>query len=101
MRAIVNAIAEADYRVSVPSVLPVDDSTSEHIGAYIAEYGETLIELPDSTWDTSQAQWMGTHWEVIVDLATRENGRSDLVLHLRVFETQNGFEFAIDSVHVP
>lgn len=50
---------------------------------------------------SSVSQWMGTHWEVLVDLWTIESGRSDLVLTVFVLETTDGFRFEIDSVHVP
>jgi len=62
---------------------------------------ETLAELPDETWATSVSQWMGTHWEVLVDLWTVESGKSDLVLDARVFEQETGFRIEIHSVYVP
>ena len=64
-------------------------------------YGETLADLPDEAWETSIAQWMGTHWDVLLDLWTVESGRSDMALCARVFEEEDGFRFEIDSVHVP
>ena len=68
---------------------------------YLADYGETLIDLPDETWETSVSQWMGPHWDVLVDLWTAESGRSDLVLHVQVFETRSGFRVEIHAVYVP
>jgi hypothetical protein len=44
---------------------------------------------------------MGTHWELLVDLWTAEEGRSDLVLQGDVFETNSGTCFTIRSVYVP
>jgi hypothetical protein len=62
-------------------------ATAEQIRRYLADYGCTLVELPEDTWQTSVSQWMETHWEVLVDLWTAEEGRSDLVLAGRVVET--------------
>jgi hypothetical protein len=103
LREIAKAIAEGDYGLSrgIAAVPPVSDATAEQIRAYVSDYGETLTELPDDTWSSSVSQWMGTHWEVLVDLWTIESGASDLVLSVFVFETNDGFRFEVDSVHVP
>lgn len=42
-----------------------------------------------------------TYWDVLVDVFTVEEGRSDLVLFARVFERGDGYRFEIASVHVP
>lgn len=68
---------------------------------YIATFGESLVGVPDESWSSSVAQWMGTYWEVLVDLWTQESGRSDLVLSLSVYEAEGGFRFEIGSLHVP
>ena len=47
------------------------------------------------------AQWMGTHWEVLVDLWTKEEGRSDLVLHVKVVEDGASPRFTVHLVYVP
>ena len=103
LRQIAQAFAEEDYGLSrgIATVGPVSESTAERIRAYVAHYGETLTELPEDTWNSSVAQWMRTHWELLVDLWTIESGRSDLVLSVFVFETADGFRFEIDSLHVP
>jgi DNA-binding cell septation regulator SpoVG len=103
LRAIVGAFREGDFGLAgMPSVSPVAPATRKQIQDYIAEYGETLAELPDETWSSSVAQWMGTHWDVLVDLWTEESGESDLVLSARVFETDDGScRIEVDSVHVP
>jgi hypothetical protein len=103
LRQIVRAIAEGDYGLSrgIPAVGPVPSATANQIRAYVSQYLETLTELSDDTWNSSVAQWMGTHWEVIVDLWTVESGRSDLILSVFVSETDDGFRFEVDSVHVP
>lgn len=103
LREIVKALAEGDYGLSngIPFVAPPSKATADQIRAYIADFGETLADLSDETWDSSVSQWMGTHWDVLVDLWTVESGRSDLVLSLRVFEADKEFRFEIDSLHVP
>jgi len=71
------------------------------ISRNIVDYGEELIELPEEAWETSIFLWMNDYWDVLIDLFTKDEGRSDLVLHARVFETGLDFKFVIDSVHVP
>ena len=71
------------------------------IKKYIIDYGETLIELPDATWKTSVCQWMGSHWDLLLDLWTAESGESDLVLGARIFEDGSKFRIEIESVYVP
>ena len=103
LRDIVKAFVRGDYALAAGghSVASVSSATAEQVRRYIADYGETLVELPNETWETSVSQWMGTHWDVLVDLWTLESGASDMVLSARVFEIENGFQIEIDSVHVP
>ena len=102
-RQIVAAFVESDYRLSagVPGVAPVSNETATHIERYVEHYGETLIDLPEETWDSSVCIWQGNRWDALVDLWTRAEGRSDLVLSARIFESDNGFEFHIYMVYVP
>jgi hypothetical protein len=103
IREIVKAFAEGDYDLArgIPSVAPPSTATAEQARTYVADFGEGLAELPDETWESSASQWMGTHWEVVVDLWTLESGKSDLVLALRIHEAGAGFRFEIESLHVP
>lgn len=103
LREIVRALVEGDYAVArgLPSVVPPSQATADRMRAYVGDFGETLAELPDEAWDSSVSQWMGTHWDVLVDLWTLESGNSDLVLTLRIFEAGKEFRFEIDSLHVP
>jgi hypothetical protein len=103
LREIVKAFARGDHALAggIPSVAPVPSAKADQIGKYVRNYGETLAELPDEAWETSVSQWMGTHWEVLIDLWTVESGQSDMVLSARVFEEEEGFRFEIESVHVP
>jgi hypothetical protein len=103
LREIVKAFVRGDYALTkqINSVAPVSKSSATQIRGYIADYGETLVELPDETWTTSLAQWMGSFWEILVDLWTAETGRSDMVLHAQVFEAKGGFRIKIHAVYVP
>lgn len=85
----------------VPGVDPVSAATAEQVRDYLADYGATLVELPDHTWRTSVAQWMETHWDILVDLWTAEESRSDLVLEGKVVETSTGPRLTIHMVYVP
>lgn len=103
LRSIADAFAKRDYRLvrGIPGVDPVPSEIAEHIRKSIRDYGATLVELPDQAWDSSVCMWYGTHWDVLVDLWTREEGRSDLVLNARVTETPSGFRFTVHMVYVP
>ena len=102
-REVVRRLVAGDYSLAdgVPGVETVSAEAAEQIQGYLAEYPATLVELPDDTWRTSVAQWMGTHWEVLVDLWTAEEGRSDLVLGGTVVETRNGPRLTVEMVYVP
>ena len=104
LREVIRALVQGDDDGLVRglrSVAPISAATIEEIRANVAGYGETLAELPDDTWRTSVSQWMGKHWDVLVDLWTVESGASDLVLSARVFELADGFRVEVDSVYVP
>ena len=102
-REIVDAFVEHDYRLTkgVESVLPVSAKTAKQIKEYIDDYGETLVALPEKTWTSSICMWMGKRWEVLIDLWTKGEGRSDLVLSALVSETKDGFQIKIEMVYVP
>jgi hypothetical protein len=102
-RDIVRAFVQRDYRLSagVPGVVPVANDTAAQIAKYIENYGETLVELPDETWDSSVCIWVGDRWDALVDLWTSAEGRSDLVLSARIRESDMGFHIQIHMVYVP
>ena len=102
-RQIVKAFVIYDYRLesAVSGVMPISAATAEHVEQYISDYGETLIELPEETWESSVCIWMGDRWDVLVDLWSLEEGRSDLVLSMHVSESTAGFAFEVYMVYVP
>lgn len=103
LREVVRRFVEGDYHLAqgVLGVEAVSTATAEQVRDYLADYGATLVELPDDTWQTSVAQWMETHWDILVDLWTAEEGRSDLVLGGKVVETSTGPRLTIHMVYVP
>jgi hypothetical protein len=100
---IVLAFVEGDFSLSrgLPRVRLRSPATARHIREYIADYGEALVALPEDTWRTSEALWMGSFWDVFVDLWTVSEGRSDMVLSVRVLEMEGGYEFEVHAVYVP
>jgi hypothetical protein len=103
IRDIIKAFVKHDYILDtgVYSVAPVSTQTAEQIKEYIQCYGEELIELPEETWNSSACIWMGTQWDVLIDLWTLSEGRSDLVLEINVSEADDSFNFHIYMVYVP
>ncbi|MBT2564881.1 hypothetical protein J7E50_24670 [Pedobacter sp. ISL-68] len=100
---IVKAFVNRDYNLSlgVNNVNLVSDKTAEQIQEYIEDYGEELIDLPDETWDTSVYICYGEYWNVIIDLFTKNEGLSDLVLNAEVSEKDNSYAVDINLVYVP
>lgn len=100
---VVDAFVRHDYQLStgVPGVAPVSAKTAEHIKSYIQDYGAELVALPEETWASSVCIWQGDRWDALIDLWSLSEGRSDLVLSLRVSETQGSFEFVVYMVYVP
>ena len=103
LRQVVQRFADGDYSLDrgVAGVEPVSASTAEQIREFLVDYGATLVELPQEAWETSLAQWMGTYWQIIVDLWTAEEGRSDLILEGEVIETRSGPQLRVRAVYVP
>ena len=100
---IVRAFTEGDYELSrgVKGVDSVESDIAEHNRNYIKEYGEVLIELPIKTWESSCAQWMGSHWDVLIDLYTEGEGLSDLVLNGKMVENNGAPHFTVGLIYVP
>ena len=100
---IVKAFVNKDYNLSlgVNNVNLVSDETAEQIQEYIEEYGEELVDLPEETWDTSVYICYGDYWNVLIDLFTKNEGLSDLVLNAEVRERDNSYVVDIYLVYVP
>lgn len=100
---IVEALKGGDFRLArrVNGVRPISEDDAARIERNINSYGVTLTSLPDETWNTSACQWMQGYWDVLIDLFTIEEGASDLVLAVRIYEDGETYVFDIQSVHVP
>ena len=102
-RSIVSAFVKGDYALNaeIEKVLPPTIDTVSQIKDYIEDYGEELIELPEESWNTSIYMYHGNYWLVFIDLWTKREGRSDLVLRTEVRENGSAYEFEIKLVYVP
>lgn len=102
-REVVKALAKGDFELSqgVPGVEPVDPGIASQNRDYVRDYGEVLVELPEETWDTSCAQWMGPYWEVLIDLYTEGERASDLVLTGHMNELNGKPHFTVGFIYVP
>ncbi len=103
LRGIVAAFVKGDFLLvdGIADVEAVSQETASHIQSYLRDYGVTLEPLPDKAWNSSVCIWTGNHWDFLVDLYTREEGPSDLVLSGRVTDTSSGFKIAVHMVYVP
>lgn len=98
-----NALASGDYELKScrSEVVLEDPATPLQMRDYIQGYGATLVALPQESWESSVCIWYETHWDVLVDLWTEEEGRSDLVLKASVTEVEAGISLKVQMVYVP
>ena len=102
-RQIVEALVRKDYRLEsgILGVQQVSAQTAAQIRDYIDSYGADLVTLSEETWKSSICIWIDPFWDVLVDLWTESEGRSDMVLSTRVREEEQGYVFEIYMVYVP
>jgi hypothetical protein len=100
---VVEAFKEGDFtlRNGISGVRAISLYDAKLITDNIKDYGAQLVSLPEKAWETSVCQWMQGYWVVLVDLFTAEEGASDLVLSVRVYEENGTYAFDIQSVYVP
>ena len=103
LSAVVCRLAKGDHALQDrPSrVAPVSNEVAEQMRRSVNDYGQKILPLPDESWRSSIAQWMGGYWEVLIDLWTAEEGESDLVLFVSARELDGDYTFEIVSLHVP
>lgn len=103
LKAIADAFADGDFRLdsSIQDVLGISDSDAFYHQRAVVNYGATLVYLPAESWQSSVCQWMIDYWDVMVDLYTAEEGRSDLVLRVRVYAEDEGYRFEVHMLYVP
>lgn len=101
--SIVEAFKEGDFTLTrnILGVRPISEKDAQSIAENIQDYGAQLASLPEEAWHTSVCQWMGGYWDVMIDLHTVEEGRSDLILSARVYEEDSTYFFDIHLVYVP
>jgi len=102
-KSIADALKDGDFNFSqrVRGGRSVSERDASIITSNIREYGDQLVALPDDTWNTSACQWMLDYWDVYIDLFTLDEGASDLVLAIRVYENGEFYTFEVQSVYVP
>lgn len=107
-RSTISAIVESLRRrdatlgADLPSLEPVSVDLTTRCLEAIDDYGRiTLLSLPNEAWNTSIAVWCDGRWKCLIDLWVAEEGRSDLVLDLDVFEVDSGYRFRLHLVYVP
>ena len=102
-KAIVSAFIKKDYKLcnEIKNVNTISDKTAEQIKEYIEDYGEELIELPNDTWDSSVYIYYGNYWNILIDLYTKDEGLSDLVLNTEIREDNNEYIFDVKLVYIP
>ena len=100
---IIDAFIDNDFKleIKIEGVSPITVDNAKLISNNIEEYNCQLVSLPESTWNSSICLWMNGYWQVLVDLYTKEEGRSDLAMTVYVYEESSSFSFDIQSVHVP
>ena len=99
---VVECLVKNDYQFisKIPLVSKLPETTLIQIKSYIEDYGEELISLPEDAWDSSVYVWQRGYWDVLVDLWTRNEGHSDLVLSVRVYEERESYRFEVQMVCV-
>ena len=82
-----------------------DESTApKQIAIAVAQYGRTLVPLPDSAFDEVELFAIQPSGEIPVDcpLWTQEEGRSDLQARIAAFLNQNGsYDCKLYDILVP
>lgn len=99
----VEAFIDGDFTLSrtINGVQQVSADTATGIEVNIQEYGISLAPLPEDTLSTSVCQWYGEYWDVMVDLYSTDEGTSDLILQVRIYEGEEEYIFDVLSVYVP
>ena len=102
LAGVVEALKNRDFCLNrkIENVARIEQGDAERIASNIDDYGDKLVSLPEDSWKTSICVWNGTYWDILVDLFTLEQGRSDLVLFIHATESSNNIEFKVEDVHV-
>jgi len=99
LAAIVDALIQGGEPALTQVTLQAPDVWANALES-IRAYGAHLKRLPDESWNSSVCIWYGDFWNVLVDLYTEEEGRSDLVLQAHVYEVGDGYRYEVVLVYV-
>jgi len=100
---LVAAFVAGDFELSkhrLHEVALIDEDTAHFIAEQIAAFGDSLTPLSDEVWQRSIYIWMDGYWDFLIDLSTTQEAVSDLALHAKLFDNENG-RIEVWSVHVP
>ena len=86
--------------INLPYLSPISSDDATRIFRTISSYGGPIDSVSFLTWETSIYLWMDGYWDVLVDLSSG-GSRIDLVLFLKVTESDGDYKFHVESVHVP
>jgi hypothetical protein len=84
----------------------IDPNPGADRSTWIRDYGRsgaTIVPLPEEAWEIADAFPIADRpgeWAVVVDLWTREEGRSGLSMEARVTESHRGVSVVIENIHV-
>jgi len=104
LAAVVARLAAGDYEgLKRDGIDPYPDADLSY---WIRDYGPagaTIVPLPEEAWASADAfeTVMPGEWAVVVDLWTREEGRSDLSMEATVTELPDGgVSVVVNNIHV-
>jgi hypothetical protein len=100
---LVSAFVDGDFEPSqheLAGISAIDSDTAKFIAGQVAAYGDDLVPLSEAVWQRSIYRWMDGYWEFLIDLSTTRETVSDLALHAKLFNDQDG-RIEVQSVHVP
>lgn len=103
LKEIADCLVKQDFQFTIApiNVLRVGNETASINQNNVDGYPDTLGALSCKTWKTSIYIWDGGYWRVLLDLSTEQGETSDLVLHIKVREKVDGFEFEPGLIYVP
>lgn len=103
LKELVDLLVNGDFESlsDVKGVREISEADIARIITNIEDYGCQLTSLPEVSWETSVCQWMQGYWNLLIDLFAIEEGISDLVLSVRVYESEKSYIFEVQSVYVP
>jgi hypothetical protein len=79
----------------------IEDDGLEVSRSNIEAYPDKLGFLAEDSWKSSIYVWNEGFWEVLVDLTTEAGDLSDLVMHAKVTEREDGYFIEPGLIFVP